>query len=119
MDDAEFAKRVRKEIDEEINPFYVAELLKKGIPNLLRWLQENNLGAMEQMAHEALFWAEVCAEREDEEGRRTLRLGVRMLEGRCKLGLFILKEIKRRLETVDASLQPVSELPVGEDNQEE
>lgn len=102
MDDARFAKKVRKELGEEINPIYVAELLKKDIPGLLRWLQqEQNLGAILQVSQETLIYTEAHREPQDKDTRRTLHLGVRILEGDYKLGLFLIKEIKRRLEVVD------------------
>jgi len=100
MDHERFAERVREELGEEINPLYVEEILKKNIPDLLHWLQ-SQLEDTVPTVQETLLHSERYKNHKNERGPSVLLLGIRILNERFKFILFVLKEIKSRIEASD------------------
>jgi len=100
MDHERFAERIREEFGEEINPLYVAEILKKNIPDLLHWLQ-SQLEDTIPTVQETLLHSERYQNNKNEMVPSVLLLGIRILNDRFKFILFVLKEIKSRIEAID------------------
>lgn len=95
------AERVRKELGEEVNPAYIEVLLKKNITELFLWMHDN-LQATEPTVLEAVLVSQKYEDSGKESSESTLLLGTRILESRFRIILFILKEIKSRIEAVRA-----------------
>ena len=98
--EAEFAQRIHEELGEAINPSYVAEVLKKGIPDLFRWIQaqlQNNYPTVGESVQ--------ISESYPEHKLHTspLPLEINVLEERFKLILFVLNEIRSRVNAIENS----------------
>lgn len=96
------AERIRKELGEEVNPAYIEMLLKKNITELFSWMH-GNLQFTEPTVLEAVRVSKKYEDSGKESSESTLLLGTRILESRFRIILFVLKEIKSRIEAVRAS----------------
>lgn len=97
-----FEKRVCEELGEGINPAYIEELLKKGVPEFIQWLH-NSLKDVQPTVLETLHYACQYESPENDHLKSTLLLGTRILESRFKIILLVLKEIRSRIEATQIS----------------
>lgn len=97
--DKEFEQRVQKELGEEINPAYVESLLKKDIPALFAWMNDN-LRDTQPTVLETIGHAQSYQD-ENDSSKPVLLFGIKILEKRFKLALFVLDEIRSRINAKD------------------
>mgnify|MGYP001560187798 CR=1 FL=1 len=118
MDQEKFARRICEELGEGINPLYVEGILKENVPDFLRWLQ-SMLQSMAPTMQEALYYSVIYQEQANEEMRDLLLLCMGIIGGQFKLISFLMKEMRARIEAIDASVQLTRELPAIQDGLKE
>jgi len=94
-----FEQRVRKELGEETNPAYVQNILNRDIPGILKWMNDD-LGDTKPTVLETIGHAQSYQD-ENDDSKPTLLLGIKILEGRFNLVLFVLDEIRSRINAKD------------------
>lgn len=100
--DKEFAEKIKKELGEEINPFYVEKLLSMDTPELLLWILGNSQD-MEPTIQETIHHYFVQRDSGNEYAAGSFKLGLRILENNFKIVLFVLQEIKSRTEAIETT----------------
>lgn len=98
-----FVQRIREELGDEINPFYIEDLLKKDISELMQWMKNSLEDTHQTTLPETCYYAQQYTVSNSETMRDMLLFGTRILESRYKLFLFVLKEAKSRLEALQVS----------------
>lgn len=99
MDKEKFAQETSEGLPDGINPLYVRELLKKNVPDLLSWIQDN-LHNIQPTLHETQSYARQYYILGNETYKDSLLLGVKILENNSALIAFVLKEIRSRTEAI-------------------
>lgn len=100
--DKEFAEKIKKELGEEINPFYVEKLLNRDTLELLFWMF-GNLQDTEQAIQETTHHYIAQGNLGNEFAAGSFKLGLRILENNFKIILFVLQEIKSRTEAIETT----------------
>lgn len=98
--DKEFAERIKKELGEDVNPFYVERLLSSDAPELLLWILGNSQD-MEPTIQETIHHCLVQRDSQNAYAAGSFKLGLKILENNFKLVLFVLQEIKSRSEAIE------------------
>ena len=100
--DKEFEQRIKKELGEGMNPAYVESVLNRDIPGVFTWMYDN-LQDMKPEVLETIRHADKYQDSEGKTSKSTLLLGTKLLEGQFKIHLFVLKEIRSRINAIDIS----------------
>jgi hypothetical protein len=97
----QLSERIKKEIGDEVDETFVEELLKRDTIDLLCWIQ-NNHEAIIPTIQEAIQYAEAYQESNNTDAFM-LNSTTHILESNVRIILFLLKEIKTRIETATSS----------------
>ncbi len=90
IENKSFAERVKSEISEEANPAYYEELLKKDTDELMEWI-EDSLKDYERTRKET----KTSLQYNNSKGSKNL--GLSIVEAHFKSIIFVLNEIKNRV----------------------
>ena len=89
-------ERVREEIGTEANPLNIEGILQRDNQGLLEWLLDQSQTFANQTVPESLLYVN------DESKKTTLELGTRIMMTDLRAMLFVLSELRARINAVDA-----------------